>query len=123
MVHVDLLLTTTGHGGDDSKTLNHYLIVQKAALQETEAGSHIRGHGHRVIRIFLRVWSEHGLPMIVTIRFLHGCSTPSGPDDSGDANDELRAVSINRHAEFRHLFPLLHFRILRTKVVGSSEMI
>ena len=38
--------------------------------------------------------------MIIAIPFLHGCSAPSGPDDSGDGDNEMRAVSINRHAEF-----------------------
>lgn len=52
------------------------------------------------LRLFLLCGFLRGLPIIVAIPFLHGCSTPSGPDDSGDANDELRAVSINRHAEF-----------------------
>lgn len=75
------------------------------------------------LRLFLLCGFLRGLPIIVAIPFLHGCSTPSGPDDSGDANDELRAVSINRLRSLRHLFPLLHFRILKTKVVGSSEMI
>lgn len=40
---------------------------------------------------------------ILAIPFLHGCSAPSGPDDSGGGDNEMRAVSINRHAEFAAL--------------------
>ena len=42
--------------------------------------------------------------MILAIPFLHGCSALSGPDDRGGGDNEMRAVSINRHAEF---FPVL----------------
>ena len=54
-------------------------------------------YGSRLFQLHCFRWR---VQMIIAIPFLHGCSAPSGPDDSGDGDNEMRAVSINRHAEF-----------------------